>query len=475
MITPETIAHARVHLAHDVAVRAGEYVLYWLRAYRRAEDNLALDHAIVRANSLGIPLLVVESLDVRYPYASDRMHAFVLESAVDRAAVLALRGAQYCFYLPRTREEITRDRPLDLLAQRAALVVSDWYPACGPMAKFWDETPRALGQRAGVRVELIDDAVVVPMALLCEKHEHAARTIRPKVQRRLEVSLTESQSPTVTQRGVIAHEVPHTAVTREGIDALIAACAIDHTVPRVRATEGSREQARARLQRLLTQRLGHYSARRNDMGVEGSSALSAHLHFGVLSVREVARAVRGAEGVTREERDAFVEELVVRRSLAFNHVMTEPRHTEYDGGVPAWARETLATASKDSRTAHTFAQWEQSLTSSPLWNCAQRELVRDGVIQPYARMLWGKLAIAMAESPAQAFAWLIALNDKWALDGRDPNTYTNIAWCFGLHDHPYPTQKVFGSLRSMTAAAAARKWDVQAYAARLGMSLPRKL
>jgi deoxyribodipyrimidine photo-lyase len=466
--TAEAVALARIQLAHEAPIRSGDYVLYWLRAYRRAEDNLALDHAVRRANALGLPLVVYESLDVGYPHASARVHAFVLESAVGRRAAIEARGGRYAFFLPRTRAEARGAKPLAALARRAALVVSDWMAPSGGMTAFWRDVPQRLGEREGVRVELVDDAVGVPMALLSDKHEVAARTIRPKVQRLLDASLLASDEPSVRAPALREWAWPFepTEPALDAIDALVRACEVDPAVPRVTSNPGTRANGLARLRRFLSARMARYDTARNDMGGVGSSELSAHLHFGVLSAREVARAARGSAG-PEAGREAFVEELMVRRALAFNHAVTLPEtHARWEGAVPAWAQATLEAHASDPRRAHTFAQWESALTHDPLWNAAQRELRRDGVIHPYARMLWGKVAHTLAPSPRDAFAWLVTLNDKWALDGRDPNTYANIGWCFGLHDHPYPGRPVFGTVRSMTSRAAESKWDTDAYLAR---------
>ncbi len=467
------LARARVTSAHDVPVRRGRYVLYWLRALRRAEDNLALDHAVHRANELGLPLIVYESLDVRYPYASDRLHTFVLESAVDRRAAIEARGAAYAFFLPRSAEEARSSEALAKLAASAALVVTDWHAPSGPLGAFFSRSASALGARVGVCVESVDDTVGVPMALFAAKHEVGARTIRPKVQKVLEASLVASDEPVVKAARLRELEWAFDPVepTMDSISSLVASCAIDHTVPPVSSARGTRAEALARLDRFIATRLRAYDEARNDMGERGSSELSAHLHFGVLSGRSVARAARASRAPT-EARDSFVEELVVRRALAFNHVMTTPcegalSHHRYAGAVPEWAQRTLGEHAKDERSTHTFKDWESASTSDPLWNAAQTELLRDGVIQPYARMLWGKVALTLAPSAETAFEWLVVLNDKWALDGRDPNTYTNIAWCFGLHDHPYPGRAVFGTVRCMTSKSARTKWDTRAYEARV--------
>ncbi len=462
-------ADPRLHVlnARD-PVSHGAYVLYWCRAYRRASDNLALDHAVRRADELGVPLLVYEALDVRYPHASDRVHRFVLEGACEMRAALEARGIGYVFFLPRTAREARESRALERLAAPACCVVTDWYPDAGGPRSLWAHTPR-IAARLPCRMEAYDDAVVVPMSLLA-KPEVAARTIRPKVRAVLEAHLVvgADRAPRHPMRSLPALPFEPTDVVANGLDALVSACDVDHDVTPVSDRRGGRREARARLEKFTARALRHYGDERNDMARVATSGLSPYLHFGHVSAREVALAARDDERAG-EGRAAFLEELIVRRSLAFNHVMNEPRHTEY-AGVPAWAREQLDKHAGDPRPlAADRAAWLAGETGDVLWNAAQHELLRDGAIHPYARMLWGKVGITLARRPSEAFAWLVELNDRFALDGRDPNSYANIAWCFGLHDHPFPGRPIFGSVRSMTSRSAAHKWDVASYFARVGM------
>lgn len=461
-------AAARLSIAHDVPAKPGSYVLYWLRALRRSEDNLALDHAVARANELGLPLVVYESIDPRAPFASARVHTFVLQSALDRQAQLEAKGATYAFYLPTSAHEVRERKPLLKLCAKAALVVTDWFAPSGAMSAFWTEIPKSIGARCSVRVELIDDVVAVPMAAFAAKHEVGARTIRPKVHRILDASLCKSDERTVRAPRLREFDWPFepAQLTAQTIPSHIERCSIDHSVGPVASTPGTRAEALGRLARFINERLHRYDSQRNDMGARTSSELSAYLHFGVLSARAVAHAVRES-AAPQAAQDAFIEELIVRRALAFNHTMTTKGHDRYECAVPTWAQQTLDAHKSDPRPKHTFDDFERARTSDPLWNAAQRELLRDGVIHPYARMLWGKVAIALAPSPKEAFEWLVTLNDKWALDGRDPNTYTNIAWCFGLHDHPFPERAIFGTVRCMTSRAAKAKWDTAAYIQRV--------
>lgn len=446
---------------------SGRYVLYWCRAYRRPTDNLALDHAARRANELHLPLLVYEALDVRYPHANDRIHTFVLEGAAGMRAALEARNAAYVFYLPRSREESARSRALESLARDAAIVVTDWYPDVGGRKQLWRHTA-SMARRVHCAFEAIDDACIVPMSLL-QKPETNARTLRPKILRSLPACLDPAGDLSVRAPRLREIDVPFAPIDPDEnpVADLVRSCEIDHTVAPVTTAHGGAGAAAVRLREFVQRSLRHYAVERSDVARSAGSRLSPYLHFGHLSARAALVAARDS-GANLEAIEAFTEQLVVRRTLSFNHVIAEPAHGTFDV-VPAWAKATLARHAIDSRLhACDFETWEQARTADAIWNAAQHELLRDGVIHNQVRMLWGKVALTLTARPEDAFAWLVKLNDKYALDGRDPNTYASIAWCFGLHDRPFPERAVFGTVRSMTSASMARKFDVHAYFARVG-------
>ncbi len=441
-------------------VRArGDFVLYWMQMFRRGEDNAALDYAIDRANELGLPCVVYEALRPDYPFASDRFHTFVLESACDVAASLAERGVSHLFFLPRTTDEARG--VLAKVAARAALVVTDDYPSFlvpGQIA--------SLARRAGCPVFAVDDCAAVPLALF-PKDETGARTLRPKLTRVLEPWLRPLASPSPRVLLPCSLDVPFEPLRldRSRIHALVAACAVDHSVGPVLETPGGSVAARARLDRFVTRRLEAYAVDRNDPTRDGGSGLSPYLHFGMISARRVALVARERQstGDAGDGAAAFLEQLLVRRGLAFTFARNNARHREF-AAIPAWAQKTLAEHKGDPRPADVGLQeLTDARSPDPLWNAAQLELRARGVVHGYARMLWGKLPIAWMKEPADVHAALVHLNDRFALDGRDPDGYANIGWCFGLHDRPWPSRPVFGKVRCMTSKSARQKLDFEGY------------
>ncbi|HTB75851.1 MAG TPA: deoxyribodipyrimidine photo-lyase [Polyangiaceae bacterium] len=440
-----------------VATR-GDFVVYWMQVFRRADDNAALAFAVERANELGVPCLVYEALRPDYPHASDRLHRFVLEGARDTAQGLAERGLSHAFFLPRTADE-ARGVALKL-ASRARLLVSDDFPS------FVVRTHNAkMAERAPCAFFVVDDCAVVPTALTA-KAEIGARTLRPKVTRALDAWLRPIAEPTPAVRPPPRIDLPFTPVdltTADGpaLDALLQSCAIDHAVPPVDATPGGSREAERRLAAFVRGPLATYDADHNDPSRQADSGLSPYLHFGMVSARRVALEARTwGRGAGLE---AFLEQLIVRRALSFNFARSRPDHPEWTA-LPAWARATLEKHAADGRYEEmSLADLEAARSPDELWNAAMNELRARGVIQSYARMLWGKLPLLWMRRPEQAHAAMVHLNDKWALDGRDPNGYANVSWCFGLHDRPWPERAVFGTVRSMTSASARRKLDFEDY------------
>jgi deoxyribodipyrimidine photo-lyase len=308
----------------------------------------------------------------------------------------------------------------------------------------------------------VDTSCIVP-GMHFEKQEYAAYTIRPRIKRVLE----EYLKPAPELRPVCAfrEQVPelHTEVTAENIADLIARCEIDHAVAPSTAFPGGRRAAEQRLAHFLEHNLRRYAKLNREPSAEATSGLSPYLHFGQISALEIALAVRDYAEEHRLIADEFLEQLIVRRELAFNFARFSPSLDSLEA-LPNWARATLAKHDADPRAElYSRDQFEQAATHDALWNAAQTELLTRGMIHGYYRMYWGKKIIEWSASHAEALETMIYLNDRYALDGRDPNTYTNILWCFGLHDRPWTERPIFGMIRYMTLDGMRRKTDVDAY------------
>jgi len=429
-------------------------VVYWMQRAQRGLDNPALNAAIESANALGLPVAVHFGLHPGYPGANERHYAFLLDGLAETARRIEARGAAFAFrpYPDHSLLEFCRE-------VRPALVVGDENPLREP--ERWRE-------RAALRLETpfwtVDADVIVPAALL-ERQEYAARTIRPRIQRLLPRFLRAPGNPrarTGWPRGKAPRSAPIDPET------LLRALPLDRSAAPVPAARGGTAAGLRTLRRFVARGLPRYHEDRNDPSRAGTSGLSAHLHFGHLGPHTVALAVRRAKA-PRAAKAAFLEELIVRRELAVNFVARNPRYDSIEG-APAWGRRTLREAANDPRP-HRYDEraLEGAATHDPLWNAAQREMVATGRMHGYMRMYWAKKILEWTESPEAAWAAAVRLNNRYELDGRDPSGYTGIAWAIGgLHDRPWgPRRPVYGLIRAMSDAGAARKFDVGAYIGRV--------
>ena len=436
----------RVRKLNDAAVRSGgRYVLYWCRWNRRTEANHALAFAAGLANRLARPLLYLETLACDYPYASGRLHTFALQGMPETAATLRKRGIGCLFSIPRRKGQ--GDRAVTEALSGAAAVVIDECPLPAPEFQM--------------TAYAVDSCCIVPAASIPTRC-YAAYSMRPKINKLLPEFLTPAPEVRV-QHGF--REPPpdwHTEVDAEAIAGIVAACEIDHSVAAVPGIPGGRMAGKRRLKDFLQKRLRRYAKEKNQPSAHATSELSPYLHHGHLSSLEVALSVRDYAAEHRLIADEFLEELIVRRELAFNFMRFASGTSLED--LPDWARQTLAAHRKDRRDpVYTREQLESAATYDDLWNAAQQELLLRGRIPGYYRMYWGKKILEWSAAPEEALATALYLNDRYALDGQDPNGNANILWCFGLHDRPWPERPIFGTVRYMARSGMERKTDVAAY------------
>ena len=482
----------RIRLANDAPVRAERaYVLYWMVAARRARWNFGLQRAVKLARELDRPLVVFEPLRAGYPWVSDRLHAFVLQGMADNARAFARTPVRYFPYAEDARD--AGRGLLEALAADAAVVVTDDAPFF-----FLPRMIAAAAGRLDVRVEAIDGNGIHPLRAV-DRVFPTAFSYRAHLQKVLRTHLDDvpladplagvrlPKAPTLD--AVTARWPEASAELLTGDVAVLARLAIDHDVAPV-STQGGAEAARARLSSFVAGPLATYAEDRHDPDDPRTSGLSPYLHFGHLSAHEVFDAVMSHEGWTRRllaasgggkregwwgvsrGAESFLDQLVTWREIGFNAATHLPDADRYDT-LPAWALATLEAHARDPRP-HLYDRetLERAATFDPLWNAAQTELVREGRIHTYLRMLWGKKILEWSPTPESALETMIFLNNKYALDGRDPNSYSGIFWCLGRYDRPWgPERDIFGTVRYMSSDNTARKLRVKGYLARYGPSL----
>ena len=432
------------------AREAGEFVLLWLQGQRRIRSNLAFAHAQRRANELSRPLIVYEALRRDYPYASERLHHFVLSGAADNARDCAAQGVAYGFFLqtPSSPRGV-----LHRLSARASVVVTDYLPTF-----IHPAMTRALAARAQCRVEVVDAAGVAPLAI-SSKAEIGARTLRPKIMRRLSELLQpipEVKASVRAPRKLDWGFDPFRGAPEDGV----AAAGVSREV---KALPGGGRAAG--LRRLADFDLRGYDEARNEPGNDAQSGLSPYLHFGQVGAVEIGLAAQ-AKDASEADRAGFIEQLIVRRELALNFCTRMRPHDSLEA-LPPWARRTLKDHESDPRPAlPSDDALEAARSPDPLWNAMQNQLRQEGRIHGWLRMLWGKTLVLWSKDAGEALRRMAYFNDKYALDGRDANSATSFLWCLGLHDRPFPERPVFGVVRSMSLTAAPKKHDLDGYVER---------
>ncbi len=433
----------------------GGYVLYWMQQSQRAGHNPALEHAVRVANEHDARLLVVFGLMEDYPEANARHYRFLLEGLADVAATLGRRRIAF---------DLRRGHPAEVAleaARGAVLVVCD-----RGYLRHQREWRERVAAAAGRRVVQVEGDVVVPVEVASDRREYAARTIRPKLQRLMNEYLVELRATALGKdsRALRGRASAFESIDPSDVDAALASLELDRTVPPVgHLFRGGTSAARRRLGAFLEKRLKRYREHRNQPQTDDLSYMGMHLHFGQISPVEVALAVEDSRYGDTADRDAFLEELVVRRELAVNYARFEPEYDRW-AALPEWARATLRDHRDDGREhVYTRAQLERADTHDPYWNAAMREMRYTGYMHNHMRMYWGKKIIEWTSTPEHAYRTALHLNNKYFLDGRDPSSYANVGWLFGLHDRPWRERDVFGTVRYMSAGGLRRKAEPDAY------------
>ena len=439
---------------------AGEFILYWMRTAVRGHENPALDVALHLGERWGLPVLVYHALDEGYPHASDRHHTFILEGARDVAGELSRRGVGYAFHLARPGH---RGPHLLTLARRAGAVVTEEMPV--PFLRRWTERARAA---ASGPLWTVDCDCIVPLPLTRSGSTDRAFRFRQATARlrRERIHGDWPEAPAPASGPWVPADLPFRPV--ELVDAdfpeLVASCRIDHGVAPVPHTRGGSQAGYARWQAFREKGLRSYHRHRNDPLKDGVSRLSPYLHYGHVSPFRIAREAAAMAGDGAEK---FLDELLIWRELSHAFCFHR-KDTDGLAALPVWARETLTRHEADPRPViHSMETLERGRTGAELWDAAQRSLLIHGELHNNVRMTWGKALLPWSRDAGEALARLLELNDRYALDGRDPNSRGGILWCLGAFDRPFdPPRPVLGRVRGRELEAHARRLDVTAYTRR---------
>jgi deoxyribodipyrimidine photo-lyase len=425
----------------------GTCVVYWMQRAQRAHDNPALDVAVEAANALGKPVVVFFAPRPFEP-ANVRHYAFLAQGIPDIAEGLAKRNLGFAF---RRFPDHNLIKFCDEV--KPALIVGDENPM--RQAAAWRET---LARKLKVPLWTVDADVIVPTKLL-EKEQYAAFIIRPRLQARLPEFLKPPSNPKAKHEW----KQPSSTSLPVSVNALTEGWKIDRSVQPVAGLTGGSKEAMKLLKTFVQRKLAKYSTDRNHPELNGTTQLSPYLHFGHMGPLTVALAVEAADA-PKADKDAFLNQIIVWRELSINMVHFNPNYDNFEVGEN-WAHKSLAKHAADPRPVlYSEKQLENAETHDPLWNAAQMQMVTTGWMHNYLRMYWAKKILEWTPSPAQAHQIAVRLNDKYELDGRDPNGYAGIAWSIvGKFDRPWFERPIFGQIRYMSGASTGKKFDSKKY------------
>ncbi len=441
----------------------GEFVLYWMIANRRTRWNFALEHAANLAKELQKPLLVLEALRANYPWKSERFDRFVLEGMSANAESFAKTPVTY---FPYVETKIDSGKGLlQGLSRRACAIVTDEFPCF-----FLPRMVEAAAQQVDVRLETVDSNGLLPLRS-AQKDFPTAYAFRRFLQKELPKHLQDfpQANPLARLKLPRLKTIPK-EITQRWKPAVLT------------SERGGENRANQTLASFLQKRFDLYAEHGNEPQTAARSSLSPFLHFGHISSHEIFTAITKREHWQPRQlskkahgkragwwnlsanAELFLDELITWRELGYNFCFFRRDYDRFES-LPAWARATLEKHAKNKRGfLYSLEEFENSQTHDPLWNAAQNQLRREGTIHNYLRMLWGKKILEWSRSPQEALQILIELNNRYALDGRNPNSYTGIFWVLGRFDRPWgPERPVFGTVRYMSSENTARKYRVEEY------------
>ncbi len=440
------IATERLRLLNDHNYQAGP-IVYWMSRDQRVQDNWALLYAQYLANTYKQPLIVIFNLVPTFQEATWRQYSFMFEGLQEVEAELKALNIPFHLLLGIPGETI----PQFIKNYQVGVLVSDFSPL--RIYKHWKAE---INKKITIPFYEVDTHNIVPCWHASPKQEFGAYTLRPKLNRLLDNFLTEIPSILPHSYNTSATNNVDWAQAKASLQINTEVQPVDWCIPGAKA-------GKLQLAKFIEEKLSLYDTGRNDPNQQAQSDLSPYLHFGQLSAQYVAWTIKASD-FPEETKAAFLEELIVRRELADNFCFYNANYDSFSG-FPAWAQLTLNEHRADPRPhIYSLSQFESAQTHDPLWNAAQRQMVRTGKMHGFMRMYWAKKILEWTASPEEAQAIAIKLNDIYELDGRDPSGYVGIAWSIGgVHDRAWFSKPVFGKVRYMNANGCARKFNVQQY------------
>ena len=466
--------------------RDGDYLVYWMQASRRVEYNFALEYAVAVANQLQKPLLIYEGLNVDYPWACDRFHHFILEGMREHRDYFTQQDKKGVSYVPYVESDKGQGKGLIYaLAEKACGIITDEYPVF-----IIREHNERVAKKLSIPFITIDTNGIIPLGIT-DKDPYSAYLFRKIMQKYVVDALSHPpmERPLDNLKDWGEFSLPEGFEERykfdqqhlDGLDEFVSSLPIDHEVDKVDKI-GTRAEAIDRMNHFVEFKLSRYEEDRNHPDRQGGSGLSPWLHFGKISSFEIVNKVLSKQPMNWSIDDSepnggknsgffrghsyvesFLDELITWREVGFQYAHHRPDYDRFES-LPDWAKKTMNEHDQDPREyVYSLEELAHSKTHDPIWNAAQTELRSQGVMHNYLRMLWGKKIIEWTGSHKQALDVLIELNNRYALDGRDPNSYSGIFWCLGRFDRAWQERSIFGKLRYMSSDSTSKKIKLKQY------------
>jgi deoxyribodipyrimidine photo-lyase len=420
-------------------------VIYWMSRDQRAHDNWALLFAQQLALEKNAKLVVVFTLIPEFLGATMRQYDFMLRGLMEAERELKKYNISFFLLLGKPSVKILKF----IKDYKASNLVTDFDPL-----KIKRKWKREIVNNINIPFYEVDAHNVVPCFYVSQKQEFGAYTIRPKVHKHLLEFLDEFPK--------LKKVKSSTSFSSNNIDweKVYSSLKVDESVKPVSWLKPGEKAAHKTLKIFIQNKFDKYAEMRNDPNADVFSNLSPYLHFGQISAQRVAIIVNSLNGHPSAE--TFLEELIVRRELSDNFCYYNSDYDSFNG-FPDWAKTTLNNHKQDEREfIYSLKKFEEAKTHEDLWNAAQNELVKTGKMHGYMRMYWAKKILEWSKTPEEALKIAIYLNDKYELDGRDPNGYTGCAWAIGgVHDRAWAERSVYGKIRYMNRNGAKRKFDIE--------------
>jgi len=446
----------RIRNLNDRSIGNGRYVLYWMQASQRVEYNHALEYAIRQASRMALPVVVLFVLTEHFPEANFRHYVFMLEGLKEVSLSLKARNIAFVFRCGSPEKDV-----LDLAKAAAMVIVDRGYLR---IQKAWR---RHIAENARCCVVEVESDVVVPVETALEKESWSAAVLRPRIKKLLPEYLAFLKK-TPVRRSTAKLDLHDLSEKSEMTD-LAHTLPIDLTVTPVATFKGGTGEAVKHLKHFIEYNLKSYPDHHNNPSVSGTSNLSPYLHFGQISPLYIALKIRDAADIPETAKETFLEELIVRRELSMNFVHYNEKYDSF-AGLSEWSKRTLQKHVSDKRPyLYSLKEFEEARTHDPYWNAAQMEVVKTGKMRNYMRMYWGKKIIEWTAHPEEAYEVALYLNNRYELDGRDPNSFAGVAWCFGKHDRPWAERNIFGNIRYMNASGLQRKFKIDQYVKKIDL------